>query len=356
MTRAGRIAAILSTLVVAVPVGAQEEGRVVETTVASRVLANRLGDPLERRVLVYLPPGYDRAHGARYPVVYLLHAFGADPRTWLGGEGSYGGLNVARTLDRLITDGKARETIVVMPDAGTRLGGAWYASSPVSGDWEEFIAGDLVRFVDSRFRTRAGPSGRGLAGQSMGGYGALRIALLRPGTFGAVLAMSPVLVEDPNPLGEAGARIALAADPGALESAPIPARVLWSRAAALSPDPGNPPAYARLPFDEGDEGRVICVPEVWERWTGATLRSLVAAGSSALKRTALRLEVGADDALRGEVERLSRQLEEAGVAHDLEVFDGGHVRGVRRRFERSVFQFFSRAFGAEAGDPNGAPR
>ncbi|NIP60054.1 MAG: hypothetical protein GWM92_17195, partial [Gemmatimonadetes bacterium] len=62
------------------------------------------------------------------------------------------------------------------------------------------------------------------------------------------------------------------------------------------------------------------------------------------------------DALRGEVERLSRQLEEAGVAHDLEVFDGGHVRGVRRRFERSVFQFFSRAFGAEAGDPNGAPR
>jgi len=355
MRWAGPIGAILSTLFVAAPVGSQE-GRVVEITLASPALANRLGDPLERRVLVYLPPGYDRAEGARYPVVYLLHAFGAGPRIWLGGEGSYEGLDVAATLDRLIAEGGVAEMIVVMPDAATRLGGAWYARSPVSGDWEEFIAGDLVRFVDSRFRTRAGPSGRGLAGQSMGGYGALRIALLRPGTFGAVLAMSPVLVEDPNPLGEAGARIALAADPGALESAPIPARVLWSRAAALSPDPRNPPAYARLPFREGDDGRVIRVPEVWDRWTAATLRSLVPARSSALKRSALRLEVGGEDALRGEVEGLSRLLEVAGVAHDLEVFDGGHVVGVRRRFERSVFQFFSRAFGAKAGDPDGAPR
>ncbi|HSR42906.1 MAG TPA: hypothetical protein VLL48_12055, partial [Longimicrobiales bacterium] len=142
----------------------------------------------------------------------------------------------------------------------------------------------------------------------------------------------------------------------ALESEPIPARVLWSRAAALSPDPGNPPAYARLPFDEGDDGRVIRVPEVWERWTGATLRSLVAAGSSALKRTALRLEVGAEDALRGEVERLSRQLDEAGVEHELEIFRGGHVAGVRGRFEESVFHFFSRALGAPVEETGAARR
>lgn len=208
--------------------------------------------------------------------MYLLHGFGSGPRTWLVGRGSYEGLNVATTLDLLIAKGEVGEMIGVMPDAGTGLGGSWYASSPVSGDWETLVARVLVARVDSLFRTRPERSGRGVAGQGMGGYGALRIAL--------------------------------AAYPGALESAPIPARVLWSRAAAHR---------------------------------------------SALERTALRLEVGADDALAGEVERPSRRLGEAGVEHEMEPFEWGHVAGVRERFEGSVFQFFWRVLGAKDRDAGG---
>lgn len=320
-------------------------GRVVDLNVGSPALANHLGDPLERRILVYLPPGYEGSAERRYPVVYLLHGFGAGPRTWLGGEGSYEGLDVASTLDRLIGVGALPPVLVVMPDAKTRLGGSWYAASEVVGNWEAFIADDLVDAVDARFPTVHDPRARGIAGQSMGGYGALRIAMLRPGIFGAVLAMSPVLVEDPNPLGVAGARIALAADPEKLAEAPLPARVLWSRAAAFTPDPQAPPAFARLPFRR-DGGDIERVEHLWQRWEAATLSRIASGHVGALRGVAVRLEVGEDDALADEVRRLSEALSALGVDHELDRFPGGHVAGVRRRFENSVFQFFARAFEA----------
>ncbi len=66
--------------------GCSQEGRVVEVTVASPGLAqNLLGDPGERLVWVYLPPHYDRAPDARFPVIYLLHGFGVEPRFWKDG-------------------------------------------------------------------------------------------------------------------------------------------------------------------------------------------------------------------------------------------------------------------------------
>lgn len=336
------VAAVASVAGVFDRVEAQTQGEVVTMIVASPALRNRLGDAMERPVLVYLPPGYHVA-AARYPVVYLLHAFGAPPETWLGGERSYEGMNVAAVMDSLIAAGEVPPMLLVMPDAVTGLGGSWYASSPVSGDWEQFIAGDLVRQVDQRFRTIANRSGRGIAGQSMGAYGALRIAMRHSTVFSAVAAISPLLAEDPNPLGEAGARMALAADPGALDAAPLPARVLWSRAAAFTPDPDGPPPHALFPYRlERDELRRI--ESLWVRWQEATLSVLAERHAQGLGRLAVLLQAGDREPIAPELRRFAVRLAVLKIGHEFIEFPGDHVRGVRAQFATTVLPFFVRAF------------
>jgi S-formylglutathione hydrolase FrmB len=77
-----------------------------------------------------------------------------------------------------------------------KLGGSFYVNSSVTGDWEDFIAQDVVGYVDSNFRTLAQSESRGITGHSMGGFGALNIAMHRPDVFGAVYSMSPGLFDE----------------------------------------------------------------------------------------------------------------------------------------------------------------
>lgn len=322
---------------------AAAQGRVDSVTVMSAALAsNRLGDPFARTALVYLPPGYDATPDARYPVLYLLHAWGVPPAGWLGGPGSYEGLNLATALDELIARGTVQPMLVVMPDAHTRLGGSWYARSGAAGDWEAFVASDLVRFIDGRYRTRPEAAMRGLAGQSMGAYGALRIAMLRPGVFGPVLAMSPVLVSDPNALGEAAARAALE-NTGDATALPASARVTWSKAAAFSPDGRSTTYAARLPWRAGTDG-LDTDSATLALWHAATLMELVRSHGGILRDAPLRLEIGTRDPMLAETRALSARLDALGVAHALEVFNGDHTAGVRGRFQGPVFAFFDTAF------------
>jgi S-formylglutathione hydrolase FrmB len=265
-------------------------GSIVEHRVESPALLNLQGDAQARRVLIYLPPSYREDLDRRFPVLYLLHAFGAGPDDWLGTAQGYEGLNVAQTLDSLVLSGEVAELIVVMPDARTSLGGSWYTSSPTSGRWEEFLADDLVGYVDREFRTWKDRRQRSIVGQSMGGYGALRIAMRRPDVFSVVVGISPIPVANPNPLGEAGMRVALSADQESLSDESVLARVLWSRAAAFSPAPDLPPAFARLPYRE-ENGDLILIPEVWDLWERATLSRLAEAHASGLRELAIRLEV-----------------------------------------------------------------
>src|SRR5690606_37730520 len=78
---------------------------------------------------------------------------------------------------------QGNEVILVMPDGHSKLRGGFYSSSPTVGDYESFVAEDLVKWVDANYRTIARPESRGLAGHSMGGYGTARIAMKRPGVF-----------------------------------------------------------------------------------------------------------------------------------------------------------------------------
>lgn len=154
------------------------QGRIVVDTLRSQTLrGNAIGDTPDREITIYLPPSYARGAAKRYPVVYLLHGVTSHPREWL--DGSYDGFDLRATMDSLIA-ANMQEYLVVMPHADNRLGGSFYVNSAAFGRWEDFIATELVRWVDSRFRTDTDRRKRGLAGQSMGGFGAISIGAGMP--------------------------------------------------------------------------------------------------------------------------------------------------------------------------------
>ena len=146
-------------------------------------------------VLVLLPPGYASHPHQRYPVLYLLHGFPGQATGFLNiGQ-------VSTTEATLVAAGRARPVIMVMP-TGTRsfLADEEWANGLGKGNgWETFVARDLVRAIDARYRTIPTAHGRGIAGLSEGGYGALNIALHHPGEFGLVESWSGYMRADHIP-------------------------------------------------------------------------------------------------------------------------------------------------------------
>ncbi|MGH9418502.1 MAG: alpha/beta hydrolase, partial [Thermoanaerobaculia bacterium] len=144
-----------------------------DTIVAPSLKDNLVGDSNRRAVSIYLPPTYEIERARRYPVVYLLHGVDADNLAFI--KGAYEKLNIRLAMDSLIATGVVKEMIVVTPNARNVYDGSFYANSAATGNWEDFIVKDFVAYMDSHYRTIADRSGRGIAGHSMGGYGALRL-------------------------------------------------------------------------------------------------------------------------------------------------------------------------------------
>ena len=149
-------------------------GRTERITVRSAALGGR-----PQPVYVYLPAGYDANPRARYPVLYLLHGFPGRPTAFL--------LTVRAGVveDVLVAKHFARPMILVMPfgSTGTFTDKEWANGLGGGEGWETFVARDLVRAIDDRYRTAADASHRALAGLSEGGYGALNIGLHHPEEF-----------------------------------------------------------------------------------------------------------------------------------------------------------------------------
>jgi enterochelin esterase-like enzyme len=169
---------------------------------------NLEGESADRDVFVVLPPGYASHPNRRYPVVYALHGYSIGAQQWMGE------IHTPQTIEGAFAKG-AREMIVVLPDSKTVHNGSMYSSSRTTGDFETFIARDLVGYIDSHYRTLATRESRGLVGHSMGGYGASRIGMRHADVFGALYMMSPCCLSprDPGPLGgEAAAALGAGQD------------------------------------------------------------------------------------------------------------------------------------------------
>ncbi len=236
----------------------------------------------------------------------------------------------------------------MMPNAHNAFGGSFFANSPVTGQWEDFVVRDLVRWVDRRYRTVRSRSGRGIAGHSMGGFGALRIAVRNPDTYSAVYAMSPCCLDSDVFF----QRSWLAAWRGAaavktredFARAPFRSQLLIARAAMYSPDTTNAPLYVAFPvIPDGDSLRLV--PEIAELWRSDPMSSIPNSGA-ALRRLAIAVDAGAQDGfpdIPANVRALEGLLMSMGITHRVEIYQGGHVDRVRAQVVTRVLPFFSRA-------------
>jgi enterochelin esterase-like enzyme len=143
---------------------------------------------IEKRMHVYLPPGYDSAPAARYPVLYLNHGGGENDGHWTATNPRSGGF-AHRILDNLIADGKVRPMIVVMPNTGDVVSGTPPKLGEDDACTREYLQ-DILPFVDGHYRTRTDRESRAVAGLSMGGFVALNTGLTHLETFGELYVFS----------------------------------------------------------------------------------------------------------------------------------------------------------------------
>ncbi|MGB7982177.1 MAG: alpha/beta hydrolase-fold protein [Candidatus Nanopelagicales bacterium] len=161
-----------------------DAGRLDELVISSDALRdNPLGDPHERAVWVYVPPGYDDQPAVRYPSIYVIQGFTGQLEMWANRTPF--GTPYPQAADAVFAAG-APPCIVVYVDAWTRYGGSQFVDSPGTGRYHCYLCDDLVAFVDERYRTIDAPASRAITGKSSGGFGAMITPMLRPDLFGAL--------------------------------------------------------------------------------------------------------------------------------------------------------------------------
>lgn len=332
---------------------ANAAGRLVADTVHSAALEHsKYGDATSRPVLVYLPPSYASNSTRRYPVVYLLHGFGATEQSWVRG---YSGFNIQRAMDSLVAAGAVREMILVMPNARDRLLGSFYTNSASEGGWDDFISTELVAYVDRKYRTLARPQSRGLGGHSMGGYGTLYLAMRHGGdVYGAAYALSACCTRFNTELTpgaeEVWARLAALSSLSEARDLTFVPSVYLALAAAFSPNPDRPPLYVDLPFEQRD-GRWRKVDAVQAEWTEHSPYDMVPSHASHLKQLAgFAFDIGTRDELVAPflLAQMDSAFTRAGVRHTFETYDGTHMSGIGERMIRRVLPFFSRTLEFDA--------
>jgi S-formylglutathione hydrolase FrmB len=294
---------------------------------------NLEGNAADRDVLVFLPPSYGEESTRRFPVVYALHGYSIGAEQWSKE------IHVPQTLEGAFAHG-AREMIVVLPDAKTVHNGSMYSSSVTTGDFEQFIARDVVAFIDGHYRTIADRRSRGLVGHSMGGYGATRIGMKHADLFGSLYIMSPCCLSARG-AGPAGAEleqaVADAKSPADLSDLQFFARAQLATASAWSPNPRNPPFYFDLPT-RGGEPR----PEVLAKWAANAPLAFMDQYVGNLRRyRAIAIDVGDQDRLRDDAVKLHEALDVYGIANSFEIYPGTHTSKVADRFQNHVMPFFS---------------
>jgi S-formylglutathione hydrolase FrmB len=232
-----------------------------------------------------------------------------------------------------------------------------YSSSVTTGDWESYVAQDLVAYVDSHYRTIAKRESRGLSGHSMGGYGTWRIGMKRPDVFGALYAMSSCcLLIDPARGGDPIVRAARERASGQSgqtspsSGSPPPAQqqqprgpaagfanALSAQAAAWAPNPDNPPDFFDLPTKNGEVDPLIA-----GKWLANSPLLLVDQYVPSLKRyRAIALDVGNMDPLGADNVKLDAELTRLRVQHGFELYEGDHGNRVKERFAAKLLPFFS---------------
>jgi S-formylglutathione hydrolase FrmB len=347
MTTTTTILALPIAMILTMPVLAQVQTEVPSPVVGAKPVAVELikvhgkalegsleGDSADRDVFVFLPPSYAKEKTRRYSVVYALHGYSIGAEQWTNE------IHVPQTIEGAFAQG-AQEMIVVVPDSKTMHNGSMYSSSATTGDFEQFIAHDVVVYIDSHYRTIAKRTSRGLVGHSMGGYGASRIGMKHSDVFGSLYIMSPCCL---SPM---GARPTDPATEKVLEAVKTPAdsanlpwglRAQLASAAAWSPDPKKPPLYLDLPAKNG-----MADTDVVAKWAANAPLAFVDQYIGNLRQyRAIAIDVGDKDGLKIDAGKLHEVLDTYEIANTFEIYQGTHTSAVAVRFQNHVMPFFSK--------------
>jgi S-formylglutathione hydrolase FrmB len=255
---------------------------------------------------------------------------------------------VIERFDALFAAGDTPDALLVFVDAWTRFGGSQFLNSSSTGRYLDYLCDEVVAFVDERYPTAPERDRRGLTGKSSGGYGAMVVPMLRPDVFGALAshagdalfeaAYQPAFPKVARTLrddyGGSWERFFAELDAaGHVDPRFYGPIEMYGYAAAYSPDP-EAPGRALLPFDAN--GRLV--EDVWAQWLekdpvrmapryADALRSMRAVYLDAGLRDEYHLDLGA--------QAFSAELDELGVEHTLELFDGTHA-GITWRYPLAV--------------------
>lgn len=319
------------------PWGDPLAGRLDELVIASELLKdNPLGDPSERPLLVYTPPGYETEPDRRYPSVYVIQGLTGQVDMWRNRKAFRP--TFLEQVDALIDAAQAPPTIVVFVDAWTSLGGSQFLDSPGTGRYHSYLCDEVVAFVDARYRTAGRAEQRGIMGHSSGGYGAMVTPMLRPDLFGGLATHAGDSLFETLYLPDFRECARTLRDkyegkfenfwtdfrsrPAFTQRADATLLNIWCMAACYSTDEDG---TVRLPFDHST-GELI--PDVWERWLSRDPVRMVPQHADALRdMRAIYIDAGKRDEyfLDLGAEAFRQALERIGVTDVLfELFDAGH--------------------------------
>ncbi len=327
---------------------------VTKTFEAASIAGNKAGEDANRRLSIYLPPGYDQSN-ERYPVIYFLHGFAVNDEQmmqWIGFKA---------LMDSAIKSGMMKPMILVLPNSDTKFRGYFYTNSSFTGNWTDFIGKDVVQYVDKNFRTKAHRDSRGLCGHSMGGNGALKVAMLYADVFSSVYAMSPGgmhFAAEFTPAHKAFRQLSEISSvedvfkgfdsPETTDDASFFRVVFASMARTFAPDESNKAFQGKIPVSYSGKTRKID-PVVLKKWESNFNINMIEDHLSALQSLkAIKIDWGRNEEFSHiplTNMQFSKKLEAYGINHFAEEYIGDHVNmldGFEGRIFTELLPFFER--------------
>ncbi len=299
------------------------KSQTVDRELLSKSLAhNKIGTNPARKMVVYLPAGYDES-SKRYPVIYFLpNPLESSCRSMFDQRDSQS------LFDRAIAAGVINKFILVCVEMTTPLGSSWYVNSPVTGNWEDFMVEELVPYIDANFKTLPSRDSRGIAGIFMGAYGAIRFGMKHPDVFGSVYAMHPVGTGSGVQIMESRPDWNLLANAKSLDDVKKDgySQIFTTIFQAHVPNPDKPPLYFDSPAHRNGDQLVIDARVTERLRNNFFIESMIPQYAENLKSLrGFKFDWARSDTNQDHVysnQALTHKLNEFGIVHEAEEYNG----------------------------------
>ena len=306
---------------------------------------NKIGTSPVRKMVVYLPPGYDEAPGKRYPVIYFFpDAFGSY-RDMFDHKGAQS------LFDQAIAAGVIGKFILVAVDMDTSVGSSWCVNSSATGNWEDFVVQELVPYIDGNFKTLPRRDSRGVGGEFMGGYCAIRFGMVHPEVFSTVYGLHPVGTGSGIKVLASLPNWDLMANAKSLDDVKKDgySQIFTAIFQAHLPNPDKPPLYIDL-IAHKDGDKLIIDSKLTERLrSNFFLEEMIPQYADNLKSLrGFKFDWGRSDLNQDHVysnQAFTHKLNEFGIVHEAEEYNGtwGEWNWVENgRVYTEVLPFFAR--------------